>query len=216
MTRARFVLALLVIDVAPLAFARPASAAGTMDGYRRFASTEDARTLLEIARVTMEGRAWARADTIAWPAVPAGIYVTLTRGRETRACVGGAPPRGTLVECVRALAVEALRADRRRPPVRREELPDLAIVIAFTSAGEPVTSPWLVDPGREGLGIATERGSIAFLPGEARTVQWALDQARRAGVMASGLEPAYRRLEVVTVAERARPAATKGSHDASR
>ena len=215
MTRAGFVLAVLGIAVVPLALARPAASAGAMHGYRRFAGTEDARTLLEIARVTMEGGSWGRPDTIAWPAAPAGIYVTLTRGRETRACVGGPPLRGTLVECVRALSVEVLRADRRRPPVRREELGELAIVIAFTSAGEPVSSPYLVDPGREGLAVATERGSIAFLPGEARTIQWAVDQARRAGVLASGVEPAYRRLEVVTVSERPKTPAPRGSRDAS-
>lgn len=138
-----------------------------------------------------------------WPGTPVGVYVSLVRGRETRACVGApAPLRGTLSETVRALAREALRADRRHPPVRAAELPGLRLVLSFVTEGERVASPYAIDPGRQGLLIATARGSIAFLPGEARTIQWALREARRAGVIAGpGADAVYRRLESVTVSE---------------
>src|SRR5262245_34335213 len=95
--------------------------------YARLVHSSEGPHLLAIARNAMRGY-WDTGiapDSIVtpdWPGPPAGVYVTLTRGRETRACVGSAvPTRGTLPATVRALAIEALRADRRRPPVRREE-----------------------------------------------------------------------------------------------
>jgi hypothetical protein len=103
---------------------------------------------------------------------------------------------------VEALAVLALHADRRRPPVRREELSQLRIVLAFAGEGEAVLDPMEVDPGREGLLVTTPRGNVAFLPGEARTVSWALREARRIGVLAgSPREASFRRFPVVTLEE---------------
>ena len=62
-----------------------------------------------------------------------------------------------------------------------------------------------LDPGREGLLIETDRGRVAFLPGEARTVSWAIREARRIGVLA-GAEANARlyRFDVVTLSEPAR------------
>jgi AMMECR1 domain-containing protein len=190
--------------------------------YQRFAESSDAPRLLALARAAIEDH-WrerpASADTVSidWPGAPAGVYVTLTRGRETRACVGSpAPTRAGLVETVRSLAVLALSADRRRPPVRRDELERLGIAISFTDQGEPVTDPMLVDPGREGLLVTSSRGSVAFLPGEARTIRWALDEARRAGVLKRGdASVSYRRLRVVNVAEPAPSPAREEEDDES-
>ena len=53
--------------------------------------------------------------------------------------------------------------------------------------------------------IHSPRGNVTFLPGEARTVRWALSEARRLGILREGTSDAtYRRLEVVTLAEGAR------------
>jgi hypothetical protein len=53
---------------------------------------------------------------------------------------------------------------------------------------------------REGLKIETERGAVAFLPGEARTVAWAVREARRIGVLAGPLaEARCSRFDVVTL-----------------
>lgn len=182
------------------------AAADDLDAYRRFVRTPEAHALLGAARDAMErGAAGDRAtpalDGPDWPANPVGLYVTLVQGNATRACVGSAtPPRGSLVESVRSLAALAMSADPRRPPVRREELRDLRIVISFAREGAAVANPYDVDPGREGLLVAGAKGAVAFLPGEARTVQWALREARRAGVVTGG-EARYQRLEVVTLSE---------------
>ena len=204
-----------------------------LEPYRRMARSPMGEQLLRLARATMTRSGPVKAaqsldsigsdsvahaatspgsdipDSIArapWPGPPLPVYVSLVRGRETRACVGvDGAARGTLGETVQAVALETLRADPRHPAVRSEELPGLRIVISITDAGEPVANPMLVDPGREGLSIHSPRGSVTFLPGEARTVRWALSEARRLGILRSDRSDAtYRRLEVVTLAEDAR------------
>jgi AMMECR1 domain-containing protein len=184
-----------------------ASAPGE-DPYVTFARSPQGARLLSIARESMRAHwagnaARARADAIPWPAAPRGIYVTLTDGQGTRACVGNAAPyRGSLVETVRTLAVQSLLADRRHPPVRQEELAGLRIVISFAGPPEALTDPMQVNPRRDGLLVSSSGGSVAFLPGEARTVAWALHEARRIGVIRSSTENAhYFRFPVVVLAE---------------
>jgi AMMECR1 domain-containing protein len=177
--------------------------------YERLARSPSSTRILAVARAAMEDHwraAAAGADTIQapdWAGEPVGVYVTLLRGRESRACVGSATPtRASLGETVRSLAVEALSADRRRPPVRRDELARLRIVVAFVDEGEPIADPMLVDPARQGLLVTSERGSVAFLPGEARTIRWALAAARRAGIIgAAAQEVRFRRFHAVTMIE---------------
>ncbi|MBI5711120.1 MAG: AMMECR1 domain-containing protein, partial [Candidatus Eisenbacteria bacterium] len=113
-----------------LACAGGARAGDALAPCRDFARTPAAARLLALARGAMESY-WSGApvDTAGvpdWPGEPGALYVSLARGRATRACVGSVvPPRGALAECVRALALDALRADPRRPPVRREEMATL-------------------------------------------------------------------------------------------
>jgi AMMECR1 domain-containing protein len=174
--------------------------------YRELARSPQARSLLAVARAALE-RHWSAApvDTAHapdWPGAPTALYLSLVRGGVTRACVGhAAPPRGSLAECVRALAEAALAADPRHPPLRRDELATLRIVLAFAGAGAPVADPMSVDPGREGLLVGGARGHLAFLPGEARTVAWALREARRAGVLDATQPAEFTRFPVVTITE---------------
>jgi hypothetical protein len=58
-----------------------------------------------------------------------------------------------------------------------------------------------VQPALEGLLVSGPHGSVAFLPGEARTVSWALREARRIGVIADSHEATFQRFDVVTVEE---------------
>jgi hypothetical protein len=149
-----------------------------------------------------------------WPAAPCGLYVSLLNGKATRACVGSAtPPRGTLKDAVRAIAVQALAADRRRSPVRRDELDGLRIVISFAASPIPIADPMTIAPARDGLLVTGDQGSVAFLPGEARTVSWALREARRSGVLGDSRAATYARFEVVTLSETAPPRSKPGSKD---
>jgi len=194
---------LLSMWVAPAVAARPDLA---LAPYRELARSPAARLLLAVARAALEGR-WSAAPpdpAIApdWPGASTALYLSLVRGGVTRACVGHpAPPRGSLAECVRTLAEAVLASDPRHPPLRRNELATLRIVLAFAGAGESVADPMSVDPGREGLLVGGARGHIAFLPGEARTVAWALREARRVGVLDATEPGEFTRFPVVTITE---------------
>lgn len=194
---------LLTVCMAPAAVVRPDPA---LAPYRELARSPAAGQLLAVARAALE-RHWSGAaqDTARasdWPGAPTALYLSLVRGGVTRACVGHpAPPRGTLAGCVRALAEAALASDPRHPPLRRDELATLRIVLAFAGAGELVADPMSVDPGREGLLVGGARGHIAFLPGEARTVAWALREARRVGVLDATQPGEFTRFPVVTITE---------------
>ena len=185
----------------------PISAHAVQDPYVALARGPQGARLLAIARDAMRSHWGERVDThptdsIPWPAEPRGVYVSLTDGQGTRACVGSATPyRGRLVETIRTLAVQALQADRRRAPVRRDELADLRVVISFAGAPEPIEDPMAVNPSREGLLVSSAMGSVAFLPGEARTVSWALREARRIGVLGAGDVARYSKFTVVVLAE---------------
>ncbi len=199
-------LVLACLFVAGVALATPADPA--LEAYRALARSTRGERLLSVARNAMLGhwvkRVGARDTTeIPWPGAPRGVYVSLSDGHSTRACVGSATPyRGGLVETVRALAVQSLQADRRHAPVRSEELAGLRVVISFAGTPEAVTDPMQIDPGREGLLISSGTRSVAFLPGEARTVRWALMEARRIGILQGPTESAaYARFPVAVLAE---------------
>ena len=216
MRRARgFVFVVTLISAALVS--DDAAALDRLAPYRALRHTPAGDRLLEIARGVLSGtedaatpaapgdRA-APAKLEVLPAPPPALIVTLRNGPVTRACVGQEPPAsGDLAEAVRRLAAEARTGDRRRPPVRAEELESLSVVIGFADAGIPLQHVSELDPGREGLLIETDRGRVAFLPGEARTVSWAMREARRIGVLA-GAESNARvyRFDVVTLSESAR------------
>jgi AMMECR1 domain-containing protein len=199
----------------PSSSAAPASDP-SLDAYRAFARSPQAERLLVVARDAMchywgEGKQRGNASwdviEILWPDAPHGVYVSLSDGRATRACVGSATPyRGGLVETVRALAVRSLHADRRHPPIRREELAHLRVIITFAGSPEMIADPMEVALGREGLLVSSGTASVAFLPGEARTVRWALQEARRIGVLQGPTGSAtYARFPVVVLTEAATP-----------
>lgn len=171
--------------------------------YERFAQSASGAQLLAVAREALCVAA-ARCDSLSlvapdWPAAPRPLFVTLAHGSRTRACLGRDEPRGTLTESVRELASEALSGDRRRPPVRAEELDSLRVLVAFAGDERAIADPYQVNPMREGLRIATERGTVAFLPGEARTVSWALGEARRIGVLGRLDDARFSRFDAVVL-----------------
>jgi AMMECR1 domain-containing protein len=202
--------AALVAVAALCLHSAPARAADALDAYRALPRAERMR-VLACARAAIE-RACAHGDSTHtaadapdslapdWPGSPCGVYLSLARGRSTRACVGSLMPLGgTLAATLRELARRVVSDDPRHPPVRREELDTLAVCVSFAGLPESVADPMAVAPAREGLLIASPVGSIAFLPGEARTISWALSEARRVGLLERSSEASYERFPVVVV-----------------
>lgn len=179
------------------------AASPELAAYSRFAQGAGAEQLLAVAREAL-CVASGRCDTLVavapdWPATPRPLFVTLAHGRSTRACLGRDDAHGSLTESVRALAGEALSGDRRRPPVRAEELDSLRVLVAFAGDERAIADPYQLNPMREGLRIETERGTVAFLPGEARTVSWALSEARRIGVLGRMSDARFSRFDAVVL-----------------
>lgn len=190
--------AFTMLAVAPACAASPELAA-----YERFARGTGAAQLLAVAREALCVAA-GRCDSLAavapdWPASPRPLFVTLAHGAMTRACLGRDEPRGSLTDSVRELALEALTGDRRRTPVRADELDSLRVLVAFAGDERAIADPYAMNPMREGLRIETERGTVAFLPGEARTVAWALSEARRAGVLGRLSDAHFSRFDAVVL-----------------
>jgi len=224
----RVIVSIVTLLVAAVGTPARAGAAAdpTLAPYAALVRSPAGTALLRRARAAMEHH-WAPAEpdrrrpavatpdsvpSVAWPAAPVGVYLSLVRGRATRACIGREGASfATLSDAVEALAVEVLTADRRRPPLRHEDLAALRVVVSFAGEGEPIADPMLADPGREGLSIATPRGVVAFLPGEARTVAWALRESRRIGVLDGAVSSAsYRRFPVVVLSEPEVPSLPEG------
>ena len=189
-------------------FAPAARAGDALDAYRSL-GRGDRERVLRCARAAIEravsparDSASAPADSLApdWPGPPCGVYLSLARGRSTRACVGSLTPLGgTLGSTLEALARRVVSDDPRHPPVRRDELDTLAVVVSFAGPPLAIEDPMVIAPARDGLLIASARGSVAFLPGEARTVAWALGEARRIGVLERAGEASFQKFSVVAL-----------------
>ena len=108
MTRPRPHLASRSIAIACIAWATLAAgivAADELDAYRALASSPRHEALLAFTRAALheyfenDGAAGAAATPAApdslvpdWPGPPTGLFLSLTRGASTRACVGTATP----------------------------------------------------------------------------------------------------------------------------
>lgn len=195
----RVLAALLWLVLAGLAQAWPAE----LEPYAEYARGPAGPQLLATVREALCVSA-GRCDSLRtsapdWPAAPRPLFVTLARGRVTRACLGSEEARGTLTETARRVAADAMVADRRHTPIDPSELEQLRLIVAFTGGDQTLSDPFAVDPMREGLRIETERGTVAFLPGEARTVSWALAEARRIGVLRAQADARFVRFQAVVL-----------------
>jgi AMMECR1 domain-containing protein len=213
------------IVVACVAAAARATAADVdaLAPYRQLARTPQAARVLTytrgaIDRVLAGGDAAADSaagaapdssgappDSLDWPGTPCGVIVSLARGATTRACVGSLTPLGgSLAGTLERLASEIVASDPRHPPLRRDELAGLRVLVAFTSTPIPVRDPMQVSPAREGLLVSTTKGTVAYLPGVARTISWALREARQAGVLDRVSEASFQRFTAVILQEPSR------------
>lgn len=200
--------AALVLSLAILLLAGVARA-GDIDAYRSLARSRRGAELLAFTRAAIErafdgGAAPAAPDSLLpdWPAEPVGLYLSLVGPAGTRACVGGTTPvAGTLAASLARVAADVIAADRRRPPLRHSELATLRLVITFAGAATPVPDPMHVRLAREGLLIQTPDGAVAYVPGEARTVSWALADARRGGILRRRADASFFSFPAVTLRE---------------
>ena len=147
----------------PLPSSTPASAIPERDGKC-------------LARLAREAIAEALGDPACQESFPSGLdgqgasFVTLTLDGQLRGCIGSLSPSGSLVEGVMDHARAAAFQDTRFDPVRREELPRLAVEVSLLSPLRPLTCSDEADllgqlrPGLDGLVLDHEGHRAVFLP----------------------------------------------------
>jgi AmmeMemoRadiSam system protein A len=92
---------------------------------------------------------------------PRGAFTTLYVRRELRGCVGYLLPAVSLYRTVIETARGAAFEDRRFPPIRGGELPELQVCLSVLSAAQPIR-PEELEIGRHGL-IVTQGGHRGLL-----------------------------------------------------
>ena len=123
-------------------------------------------------------------------------FVTFFTGKRVFACFGGFSPRRlNLAEEIRENVRLALKNDARARSVNGEAASRAGVQITFPS-GQPerVESYRNIDPARDGMFVESAKGEgVAFVPGEARTANWAFREAlRRLGGMDPSEATVYR------------------------
>ena len=108
-------------------------------------------------------------------------FVTFFTGRRVFACFGGfSPRRTTLAEEISENVRLALKNDSRARNVTTEAAIRAELQITFP-VGQPerVENYQSIDPVHEGMFVEGQNGGVAFVPGEARTANWAFREALR-------------------------------------
>ncbi len=82
----------------------------------------------------------------------AGVFVSLKKFGQLRGCIGTfEPTQENIAQEIITNAIASSTRDPRFPPVKEEELKDLAISVDVLSPPEPVSSPEELDPKRYGV-----------------------------------------------------------------
>jgi len=108
-------------------------------------------------------------------------FVTFFSGKRVFACFGGfSPRRANLAEEINENIRLALKNDARACTTTREIARQAGVQITFP-LGQPerVTSYQEIDPAHEGMFVESANAGVAFVPGEARTANWAFREALR-------------------------------------
>lgn len=175
----------LALAYAPAAQALPDLSAAR-DPAVRTAVIALARTALV---ASLDGRACAKPDPKAWPAVlrgPGGAFVTLSRRGNTRLCWGTMSPREGMLGLDILLSAQRVgHWDLRQGPIQAHERKGLMATVAIVGRSWPLRDLRLYRPRSQGLWLHGSRGGAVLLPGEAATATWAEARARRS----AGLRP---------------------------
>ncbi len=104
-----------------------------------------------------------------------GAFVTLTKGKMLRGCIGLIESTGPLADTIIHMAVAAGIEDSRFPTVRVEEVEDIAIEISILTPLQPVANIQEIRLGQDGVLIRRGPQSGVFLPQVARETGWDLE-----------------------------------------
>lgn len=141
-------------------------------------------TLLHIARVTISeyletGKikdAGSSSGITKKLLEPAGAFVTLTRDKKLRGCIGQFNSDKALYRTVQEMAVSAATRDYRFPQVKSKELDDIHIEISVLSPLKPIESIDEIVLGKHGIYIVKDYKSGTYLPQVATQTSWSVEE----------------------------------------
>lgn len=105
-----------------------------------------------------------------------GAFVTLTRNRKLRGCIGLIESNLSLAYTVIKMAEAAATQDIRFPSLRPEELNEIVIEISALSRLQKAASAREIVLGRDGVMVRAGSRSGVFLPQVARETGWDLER----------------------------------------
>lgn len=105
----------------------------------------------------------------------ASVFVTLSRNRHLRGCIGEFEVRESLWEVVKKMVIEAATGDPRFSPVAKEELSQIKIEISVLSPLKKIASWREINLGRHGVLIESCGRRGTFLPQVATETGWDLE-----------------------------------------
>lgn len=140
-------------------------------------SKEEGRKLLKVARDAIqsalgEQKSENAGEESVSPLLSErrGTFVTLTLRGALRGCIGRIVPQETLIEGVRANAVQAALRDPRFRPLSRDELEQVKIEVSVLTAPVPLSNsdahdlPNKLRPGTDGVILKKGYKQATFLP----------------------------------------------------
>ena len=146
-------------------------------------TAEDKKTLLEIARTTVEEYIENREI----PPVNAkgfsenllamtGAFVTLHEKGNLRGCIGRFEPDIPLYKVVQEMAASSATRDFRFTPVKPDELDDIDIEISVLTPLKKINSIDEIELGKHGIYIKKGYSTGTFLPQVATQTGWGLEE----------------------------------------
>jgi AmmeMemoRadiSam system protein A len=108
--------------------------------------------------------------------ITGGAFVTLTKRKMLRGCIGLIESEGPLVDTIIHMAAAAGMEDPRFPTVRAEELDDISIEISILTPMEPVVNIQEIRLGKDGVLVRRGPQSGVFLPQVALETGWDLER----------------------------------------
>jgi len=131
---------------------------------------EEKQVLLKIARDTIEDYVKNRhippiaVDDYSNLQQPAGVFVTLTKNKQLRGCIGYIKPIAPLAQAVSKMAIAAATEDPRFSPVTKDELKEIKIEITVLSELTRISNIDQIEVGRHGLYLVKGGNSGLLLP----------------------------------------------------
>lgn len=150
-----------------------------------FLSPEDKKTLLNLARQSIEfylrEGEFLKIDPEKISSslkIKRGSFVTLKRGESLRGCLGRIEEKKEpLYNLIAKMAVSAAREDPRFQPLQLSEMEDTVIEISVLSPLQKIKDPLQeIQVGRDGVFIQKGQQSGVFLPQVALENNWGLDE----------------------------------------